>query len=262
MKIREYLQGSSLDFYEGLELYSSNPGKRANLVMSFNKQYNKQSVHERLIYELEKMAEMPSHSNRTATLNHSPANVPYKLVEKTKLEAPEDYEYKVKYEDLPEDLKKLVIIKGQLYDRLQIAKKEMAAVGQKNDQESIDARKEKLDEMHGIVGAIKDIHATLLEFEKGGFDSAQPPGRCLSGAEGSELEESDELENEFHYKNMGYYERKDLLKRLHSAVIKQEQRASESNKANIVEKNKQAAELGRRMIAELQNYFKENTEPK
>jgi hypothetical protein len=60
---------------------------------------------------------------------------------------------------------------------------------------------------------------------------------------------------------MGYFQKKNLLLLLRSSVVKQEQRANESNKPAVIEKNKEKAALGRKMIAWLEVYFEENQEP-
>lgn len=59
---------------------------------------------------------------------------------------------------------------------------------------------------------------------------------------------------------MSHYQLKDLLVKLRSSVVKQEQRAEETIKPDVKKKNIDKAKLGRRMIEVLVQYFAENKE--
>jgi hypothetical protein len=279
-KIRAFLAQDSPEYFEGVQLYANHPEAKKTLVLNFNQRFNKGSMHEKLVYELEKLVGAAVYSNRRTVLNHNPANIPYQLVSKTKVDAPENYEYKVKFEKLPDQLKKLVIEKGQLYIYLEKLKHEMSKIGTQNDETSIDGRQLIYEKMQTVSQKIKEIHAYLLEFEEKGLVITEPvidesvedelvnERRLLSGAEVTrsllinEMPEliDIELENEFAYLQMSYYQLKDLLIKLRSAVPKQEQRGKESKKPDVKKTNEEKARLGRLMIALLVKYFEENKE--
>jgi len=269
-KIKAFLEQESMEYYQGVELYSQHPDAKKNLLINFNQRYNKGSMHEKLVYELEKMVGAAVYSNRATVLGVSQANIPYKLIKETKAEAPENYEYKVKYENLPQELKEKVIEKGQLYTYLGELKKLLAEIGQANDEQSIEARKGIMDKMHVTVDRIKEIHGELMQFEEigplKGFEAmiTEPEVEPVETGSKSINEIPDlidiELENEFSYLQMSYYQLKDLLIKLRSAVPKQEQRAKESKKPEVIKSNEQKAQLGRKMIALLVRYFEENKE--
>jgi hypothetical protein len=272
-KIKAFLAQESPEYFAGVELYEQHPEAKKNLIINFRQRYNKGSMHEKLVYELEKMIGAQVYSNRSTVLGGSPANIPYKLIKETKAEAPENYEYKVKYENLPEELKKKVIEKGQLYTYLEKLKLLLAEVGQANDEKSIESRKVIMDRMHDTVDRIKEIHTELMQFEEvgtfQGFESIIsskgveiPIPKLDKPLPISEIPDliDIELENEFSYLQMSYYQLKDLLIKLRSAVPKQEQRAKESKKPDVIKSNEQKAQLGRKMIALLVRYFEENKE--
>lgn len=265
-KIKDYLSKENLPYWEGVELYSEHPSARRNIIINLNQIWNKEIMHTKLVYELECLVGIEIKSNRKSFLEEKPANVPYTLIDKTKVEAPVNYEYKVKFEKLPDDLKALVIEKGQLYNHLELKKKELAAIGQVNDDKSVAKRQIILKDMHRMSDKIKFIHALLVKFDESGKYEAgeiEQLKKQSVGGSNQEPERSDEeiLENEFKYLGMDYFKRKDLLTRLRSSVVKQEQRAEESDKKEIKEKNLQKAALGRKMIAILEQWFEENQEP-
>lgn len=269
-KIEAYLNQDNPGYWEGVELYSDHPSARRNIVINLNQAWNKQFMHEKLISELETVVGIEKHSGKLAVLEHRPGNIPVKIIDKAKEAAPPDYEYKVKFEKLPDELKTLVVEKGQLYTALTIKKKDLAEIGEVNDDQSIAKRKVILKDMHKMVDRIKGIHQILIGFDKDrnfdkdyfqGFMRQVVGGSTMEIGQEKELSDEQLLDAEFGFVKMDYYQRKDLLVRLRSAVIKQEQRAQETNKPNIVEKNKQKAELGRKMIALLEQYFEETQEP-
>lgn len=262
-KIRAFLEEDSPEYFKGVELYEQHPEAKKNLMINFRQRYNKGSMHEKLVYELEKMVGAAVYSNKRTVLEHNPANIPYKLIEKTKVEAPVNYEYKVKYENLPEDLKKKVIQKGQLYYQLENLKDQLAKIGQKNDEGSIDLRQPIMQQMHKTVDTIKEIHAELMQYDEKGIVIAKPEIETVKKdipiSENADYIDV-ELENEFAYMQMSYYQLKDLLVKLRSSVVKQEQRIQENINPKLKNKNIEKAKLGRKMIALLVKYFEENKE--
>lgn len=296
-EIKEYLAQDQMEFFAGLELYTKSPKAKQNLVLSFNQNWNKGTIHKRLIYELEKMIEVKEYSGRSTVLEQRPANIPYKMIDDTKQVAPQNFEYKIPYDSLPEELKALVIEKGQLYNSLDIKKKSLASVGEVNDQKSISTRRRILKSMEETSDRIIKIHALLLEFNDTEemkpevFDKLKDeekekaqakldnfiahantfknkPVCGVKSDEKAETETSeevdqdkDELDELYNYKAMGYFERKEFLARLRSSVPKQEKKANESEKPEIAEKNRLKAESGRKMIALLEKYFEETPKP-
>jgi hypothetical protein len=255
-KIKTYLAQDEPEFFEGLELYQNHPDARKNLIVNFRQNSNHGRIHNKLINELERIVNAV-YTNRNAKYIHSQANVPYKLVEKTKELAPENFEYKIAFNDLPKELQEKAIFKGQLYSELEKEKREMANLGDANDEETIAKRQKHLMKMRDMQEGILSIHAILLHYDK---TQNYDPSVAIEKEEIPVVNDSDELENEFHYKEMGYYKRKDLLIKLRSSVPKQEQRAN-SSKPEIKKKNLEKAALGREMIAVLEKYFNETPEP-
>jgi hypothetical protein len=261
-KIRAYLNQESPEYWEGVELYTNHPDARKNIVISLNQQSNKGFMHEKLIYELENIAGIAVHSNRSSVMTHRAAVIPYKIVDEVKLAAPVNYEYKTKLEKLPQELKSLVIEKGQLYGVLEESKKELAKIGQENDEKSIDLRNGILRIMQDVVIKIKNIHLILIRYDETSEIVLEDLSTFYEKSDEvidlSNASEEDILDNEFKFKKMDHYQKKDLLVRLRSSVVKQEQRAAESKKPDVVKKNSEKAELGRKMIAWLEKYFEEN----
>lgn len=293
-EIKSYLDQEELDYWEGVELYSEHPAKRNNVILTLNQRWQKSAMHSKLVYELEKMVGEKS-TNRSTKLNQRPAVLPYKVIDETKEKAPANYEYKIAYEDLPEELKAVVIEKGQLYNALELSKKNLADIGEQNDDKSVSKRAVILKDMRRMADRIIKIHSLLMFFdEKNGFakneEMKQETANKLAGEakqffdeieglkmkavggvktkhvlshdeENKEQTIEDELQSEFGYKDMTYWKLKDLQVKLRSSVLKQEQRAKTSKKKNIKEKNLQKAELGRTMLEWLEKYFEETPEP-
>jgi len=290
-EIKSYLDQEELDYWEGVELYSEHPAKRNNVILTLNQRWQKSAMHSKLVYELEKMVGEKS-TNRSTKLNQRPAVLPYKVIDETKEKAPANYEYKIAYEDLPEELKAVVIEKGQLYNALELSKKNLADIGEQNDDKSVSKRAVILKDMRRMADRIIKIHSLLMFFdEKNGFakneEMKQETANKLAGEakqffdeiEGlkntpvggvktnpdsqkeEELSVDDKLQAEFGHKDMTYWKLKDLQVKLRSSVLKQVQRAETSKKKNIKEKNLQKAELGRTMLEWLENYFEETPEP-
>ncbi len=290
-EIKSYLDQDELDYWEGVELYSEHPKKRNNVIMTLNQRWQKSAMHTKLVYELEKLVGNDI-TNRQTVLKQRPAVLPFKVIEETKEEAPANYEYKIAYDDLPKELKAVVIEKGQLYNALEQHKKKLADIGEQNDDKSVSKRAVILKDMRRMSDRIKKIHSLLMIFDgKKGFaedkelepeaanklagESKQffdeieslkntPVGGVKTIHELSQNKEQtieDELQAEFDYQEMTYWKLKDLQVKIRSSVIKQEQRAKASKKQNIVEKNLQKAELGRTMLEWLEKYFKETSEP-
>ena len=290
-EIKSYLEQDEMDYWEGVELYSEHPKKRNNVVLTLNQRWQKSTMHEKLVYELEKIVGNKP-TNRKTILNQRPAVLPFKVIEETKDEAPQNYEYKIAYEKLPKELQAIVIEKGQLYNALEQKKKELADIGEQNDDKSVAKRGIILKDMRRMSDRIKKIHSLLMIFDENkGFVSNKKlkpetankiaceakqfyneleilKTRPVGGTdekpqeeETKELSLEDELDKEFQYQNMNYWKRKDLLVKLRSSVNKQEKRAKSTNKEKIKEKNLLKVEMGKSMIYLLEKYFKENEEP-
>jgi len=262
-KIKAYLAQDEMEFFQGLELYENHPDAKKNLTINFRQNYNKGIMHNRLINELERITSA-DYTNRNAIFRHGPANIPFETIKKTKEQAPADFDYKIKFEDLPEELKEKVILKGQLYSELEKSKKELAALGDSNDEETVGKRQDIYKSMREMSDHIIAIHHILKSFENGSSDD-NPETKELTETHSEGNKETYEnsfphLETEFNYLEMGYYKRKDLLIKLRSSVPKQEQRAN-SSKPDIKKKNLEKAALGREMIAVLEKYFEETKEP-
>ncbi|MDF1546406.1 MAG: hypothetical protein P1P88_01200 [Bacteroidales bacterium] len=270
--IKQYLKQKEPEYFEGVELYNQHKNARKNIIMTLNQHWNKGFMHTKLIYELEVLVGIEKHSNKTSVLKHRPLYAPVNLIDQTKEEVPENYEYKVPYNDLPEELKSLVIEKGQLYNALEVSKKELAEIGSGNDVQSVSRRKIIMKDMHRMSDKIKNIHALLLKYEETKkMEDIESEINALHEASGSGAEtndeddealESDNLESIFQYEKMDYWQKKDLLKRLRSSVPRQEQRAVETDKAEVKANNQKKAELGRKMIQILEAFFTDNNEPK
>ena len=230
-------------------------------------------MHEKLIYELEKLVKVEKLTFRSAVPQKPPVKLPVNLAINTQSEAPKNYEYKIPYEKLPEELKKLVVEKGQMYNTMDKSKKELAEIGEVNDDKSVARRKVILEVMHQCSDRVKKIHAILMNFEETlEFNQDEIEilkEKSVGGNQGNkvghdrmDLSEEEVLDKEFEFKKMSYWQRKDLLKKLRSSVPRQEKRAEESKKEEVVKKNKEKASLGRKMIAVLEKYFEGTQEPK
>jgi len=269
-KIQDFLLQENPEYWEGVELYTAHPKSRQNIVVNLNQKWDKGFMHEKLITELENCIGIVAHSNKKALLKHRAAVIPYKMIDDAKAVAPVNYEYRIKLDKLPAELKALVIEKGQLYNALEKGKKELANVGQANDDQSVAKRMVILKTMKTQIDKIKSIHSLLVNYDNTRTFSAGELEILNAKAAGGtteveqfedDLNDDQKLEIEFKYLNMNYYQRKDLLVKLRSSVPKQEQRAAETNKEDVKKKNTEKAMLGRKMIALLENYFKDTQEP-
>jgi len=163
-QIKEYLKQDKPDYFVGLELYAKHTKARKNVIKTCELRSKHGSQQQKIIYELERCIGAKKYSGRKAVVKEMP-QVPFNIIKETTKEAPEDYNYSVKYEDLPEDLKKLVIEKGEAYNKLNMLKKEVAATKTKNDEKSVAFRQQKYAEMQKLSERIKEIHGYLTEFE-------------------------------------------------------------------------------------------------
>ena len=271
--IRAYLAQDEMEYFEGCQLYASHPSARRGVVINLEQRHEKPTMHEKLIYELEKLVKVEKLTFRSAVPQKPPVKLPVNLAINTQSEAPKNYEYKIPYEKLPEELKKLVVEKGQMYNTMDKSKKELAEIGEVNDDKSVARRKVILEEMHQCSDRVKKIHAILMNFEETlEFNQDEIEilkEKSVGGNQGNkvghdrmDLSEEEVLDKEFEFKKMSYWQRKDLLKKLRSSVPRQEKRAEESKKEEVVKKNKEKASLGRKMIAVLEKYFEGTQEPK
>jgi len=268
-KISDYLAQETPEYFEGVTLYNQHPGAKNNLMNTFKVNFNKAVAQEKIINELEKLTGVAKYTNRRAVLNQSIADIPHQLFTRKQNHAPANYDYKVKFKNLPRDLQVKVIEKGQLYTKLEMQKKDLADIGTSNDEQSINKRGALVEEMQETSNRIKEIHREVLQYEEKGVivleNEADTSTGSVAGAEPTTIDQFPdlidvELENEFAYMQMSYYQLKDLLVKLRSSVAKQEQRASESTKPEVKQKNTEKAALGRKMIALLVKYFEENKE--
>ena len=271
--IRAYLAQDEMEYFEGCQLYASHPSARRGVVINLEQRHEKPTMHEKLIYELEKLVKVEKLTFRSAVPQKPPVKLPVNLAINTQSEAPKNYEYKIPYEKLPEELKKLVVEKGQMYNTMDKSKKELAEIGEVNDDKSVARRKVILEVMHQCSDRVKKIHAILMNFEETlEFNQDEIEilkEKSVGGNQGNkvghdrmDLSEEEVLDKEFEFKKVSYWQRKDLLKKLRSSVPRQEKRAEESKKEEVVKKNKEKASLGRKMIAVLEKYFEGTQEPK
>lgn len=163
-EIKEYLKQDNPDYFTGLNLYASHPDARKNIVRTCELRAKHGTQQRKLIYELERCIGAKKYSGKRAIIKEMP-NVPFNIIKNTEKEAPQNFEYSVKYEDLPEELQKLVVEKGEAYNKLDKLKKEIAATGTKNDDKSVKFRQEKNVEMQKLSERIKEIHEYLMNFE-------------------------------------------------------------------------------------------------
>jgi len=270
-QIAEFLNGKTLDYWTAVELYEQHPNARNNIKVNLQQRYRLGAMHEKIVHELETLIGAKP-TFRSTVLGERPTVVPFKIVAEVKEIAPENYEYAVAFNDLPKELQYLVAEKGEHYKHLDIAKKALANLGEVNDIKTVAKRKALLKEMHDYAFRIKAIHAYLLAFDpEKGIDAdgltklyAPPIEEDLDEEEIEEVigEITEEfLEKKFQFGAMDYYQRKDMLVRLRSTVIKQRERAETSKKEETKQKNIKAAEISSAMIELLTKYFDETAEP-
>jgi len=287
---------ADLDYNQAVELYTQHPKHRRNVAKNLEQRYQWGVMHAKVIYELEVLIGAKP-TQRKAKLNSRPANVvkTATFAVKVKREAPKDYEYAVKFQDLPEELKKLVIEKGQVYNHLDASKKKLALLGENNDVKTVAKRKNLMQTMQQDVDRIKAIHALVSKYRlpeptepindenaeqldpnlealrdqitalqnshaNTVTDAPEPDGDTPEGTEEpSELEK--ELDTKFKYIEMGYYQRKDLQKKLRTALIKQNKSAVEASKEKTRLDNAAKAKQTQAMLDILNAYFEETPAP-
>lgn len=260
--IQEYLAQEEPDFLEGVRLYAQHPKAKKNLVRNFELLHNKKIMHEKLVYELEVLIGAEKYSGKCAFLITNVGTVPVKISKETEAAAPKNFEYTVKFADLPEDLKKLAVEKGKLYSELATLKKSLAAIGKQNDDDSLDKRVSFSTKMQSVSNRIIAIHAVLVKYDVSKeIDlsaltvTADEPKDDEAKTDSQWDEES--IEKEFGISKMEWFQKKDLLKRLQSNVFKQLERAETSKKEATRLENKMEAEKSQAAIAVLQKFFDE-----
>jgi len=252
--IIDFLNQEVMGFHEGLKLYMEHPDSKRNIVLALEKNHRHSSAHRKLVYKLEQIAGVKKFSGRQTVLKGSPQNVPFRIVKSTEKEAPKTFEYKTKLSEMPDNLKALVIEKGELYDSLDKQKKEIGAIGQKNDDASIMKRQQSLAEMQIKSNRIKEIHKILQDFDKTGkAEDVRNESTDDSTPEGI-------LEHDYNFRNLNDAEKKLLVKKLQSDVAKQKARSETSKKEATRKKNADLAELNIKIIELIQADFNENTE--
>jgi hypothetical protein len=146
----------------------------------------------------------------------------------------ENYEYKIKYENLPADMQALVIEKGQLYDKSgQLKKKMINEIPQNNETANIAARKLVRFELESLYNRILLIHQTLYNFENN-VQASEATG---------EKENKDLTDAELQVK----------ITKLRSAKSMNDKRAAESNKPDVKERNAQGSIDKQKEIEEIEN---------
>jgi len=68
-KIKSYLKKKTPEYFEGVQLYAAHPAVRQNVVITMEQRWWVGVMHEKLIYELEKIIQVIKYSGRSAVLN-------------------------------------------------------------------------------------------------------------------------------------------------------------------------------------------------
>lgn len=249
LAIVEFLKQEELPFHEALRLYSQHPNARRNVVTTTERRFRHSTTHEKIVYELEKIASYDKFSGRKTVLKESPINTHHRIIKETELKAPSNFEYKIKFEDLPKDKQALVIEKGKLYDAREIAKKEMGAVGTGNDDASVQKRQALRADIKSKSDRIVEIHQILVAYDNGEEKEQEPAKKVVIPDNSPESI----LEKEFRYSKMNDAEKKLLLKKLQSDASKQRDRANTSKKETTREKNAKLAAQNEKLIEFIQN---------
>ncbi len=256
--IQTEIKNDNPDFFTLLELYSEHPSSKRNIVITCEQRFRHGEQQAKLVYECEKLIGEKKFSGKRAIIHAIPKKG-IKIVKETKIEVPENYEYTVKYDDLPEDLKKLVIEKGSLYSEMDLIKKELNAVGPKNDDSSIKKRKEIRERIEEISNKIKAIHKLLVKYDSTKeYDLSELEEKI----EGDPQWTDESLIEEYKINENSWEANKLLLKNLQSLVPKQLERAKTSAKEDTKKKNAEEAVKGLAVIELLKKYFEENPEAK
>lgn len=260
-QIVEFLKEDKPSFNEGLRLYAAHPNHRKNIVIASENRYRHGSTHLKIIYELENLVYAEEiknksfvHSEKATVLKESPLNIPFQIVKNTEKVAPSNFKYETKLEDLPAELKALVIEKGELYNKNNILKNELAKSGQKNDEAAILLRQQKRAEMHQNYETIVSHHNVLINYDKTKIVELAPVEDKI--IENTELS----LEEEYKYETMSWAERKLLRKSVQSNLGKQLERAKTSKTEKTKETNAIKAIRTKAMLDILDAYFAENKE--
>ncbi|MEA1971979.1 MAG: hypothetical protein U9N34_01580 [Candidatus Cloacimonadota bacterium] len=257
--IFDFLKKEELPFHEALEIYSSHPKSKRNIVLASEQRYRHGSTHKKIVYELEKIAGVKKFSGRSTVLKESPKNAPFRIIKDTEKVASKSFEYKIKFDDLPEDKQQLVIEKSDLYNKMDIYKKKLNVSGKKNDDDSIMKRQKLRAEMQQMSNRIKLIHKILRAFDKG-EEIVDNQNKEDSISHTSTLLAQEALDKQYHYNEMSDSEKKLLLKKLQSDASKQRDRAISSIKEKTRNKNAQLAEMNERYIKFIQDFFTEQEE--
>jgi hypothetical protein len=251
-KIEKFLASEKMSFSEGLMLYVGHPEHKKGVAKAIEHNYRHKSAHEKLVYELERCIGAKNYTNRATVITESLTVIPQKMIAATEKVAPSNFDYALKAEDMSDYQKAMVIEKGQLYNQLQIKKKELASFGSDNSERAVEKRQEIRAQMVAITDRIKSIHGLLQEKEL-----------LVPEAENSEeispksmLSIPDELAG-FNLEKISDAEKKLLLKQTQSNVAKQLERAESSKKEETREENARAAERGQMLIDWLKRYFEQ-----
>ncbi len=262
-KIKILIEQKEPLFYEALELYELHPKSKKRFAKICRKRFKKEASHKKIIYLLEGCIGT-AHSGKQTVLER----LSKKKEDQTVLEVPkkaiEKFKYATAIKDLPNELKAMVIEKGMLYNKSDKNKKQLAAIGTKNDVDSISKRKEIRDILKSSFDRIKEIHSILQNYEKTKtIDvSLQDKEDDYTDEEDDYTDEEDELEKQFAYGKMTFDERKLLLRKCQSNLKKQTARITISKKAVTRERNQAKAIQTQAMIDFLNHYFKNNAKNK
>jgi len=247
-KILAYLKKDVLDFNEGVRLLQSHPNHKKPVVHNMKLRPHWEVMQTRLIFELETLAGLPT-TNRRATFTE--AEHPYAASVNEELTA---VELKIPFDKLTEKERKLITEKSQLYNHRDRMKKELAAIGTKNDEKSITRRAECMDEITRDTVRIKAIYAVLSKY------IPDAKGKLPEVTPAIEMEYNKELDDEFHYMDMSDDERSKLLASIEAIYPGVKERAENSERKKQKAINQAyAARIGS-MIRLLKYAYSETTE--
>jgi len=138
----------------------------------FSKPQN-QNRYDRLLWELCSIANLPvnAYYHNVNNLNKQTPEPANKTTKKSINNNTDfiDFKYAIKYKDLPPELQKLVIEKGQLYKHAISLKLEFRNnISLNNEPQNIDKRKIVYSELRNIYNKIINTHSILIEYTNTG----------------------------------------------------------------------------------------------
>ncbi len=264
-KIEEFLAQETMSFWEGLDLYSQHREHKKNVAIALEQRHKYSTSHEKLVYELEKLVGVKKYTNRKTVLTESANSLPFAVIKETVKKAPENFEYKIKFKDLPEELKPLAIEKGELYNKQKQLKVAIGRSGQKNDNKTVAERQELRAELVTISERIVAIHNILKNYD----ENQEIDLSSLNIEEGSEEDDiiavantHEEVTAKYELNDLSWAEKKLLLKKTQSNVLKQTKRAETAKTEKSRLANAEKAKESQMLLDILDSFFKENPEDK